>query len=59
MIQVWMLLLLLLKDKVGNYVLSDLVCRLCQGVLYFKMLYSTWIDEILFKPTIKVWCSLS
>lgn len=57
-----MLLLLLLKNKVEKYVLSDVVCRFHQGVLYFKnglQFYSMWIDEILFKPTSKVWRSPS
>jgi hypothetical protein len=63
MIQVWtLLLLLLLKNKVENYALSDVVCRLYQSVLYFNdviHIYGTWIDEILFKPTVKAWHSLS
>jgi len=57
-----MLLLLLLKNKVENYTLSDVVCRLYQSVLYFKdviQIYGTWIDEILFKPTVKTWRSPS
>jgi hypothetical protein len=50
-----LLLLLLLKNKVVNYALSDVVCRLYQSVLYFEnvtQFYSTWIDDILFKPTV-------